>query len=240
MNPDCPIAVDWPCEVNAHRKPAWSSKPAAVAKEPITAGCWLPRRRRSGSPLACHRVSRCAACRVLITGRAAITAGRLDRVLCSESSMAPIKPPEDRFGNSAPSRWSRKCQAWDWSAALSTGAGWSQAGGRDRSAWGQEFDATTTDGDIPPLPVHLVMMRRAQQAAVLDCGCAATAHRGRKRLGTHRRWVQARRDPMWRRCARRWSAAGGGRNLAHSRPDRPRHGPEPAAAPRQGGPPWSR
>jgi hypothetical protein len=113
MIADPPIAVGWPCDVNAHRKLAWSSKPAAVAKEPITAGCWLPRRRRSGSPLECHRVSRCAACRVLITGRAATTAGRLDRVLCSESSMAPIKPPEDRFGNSAPSRWSRKCLAWD-------------------------------------------------------------------------------------------------------------------------------
>jgi hypothetical protein len=91
--------ADWPCGVRAHRRPAWSINPAAVAREPATAGSRLARRSRSGSLPECHRVGRCSARRARITGRGTTTAGRLDWVLRSESSIPSIKPSEGVFCN---------------------------------------------------------------------------------------------------------------------------------------------
>ena len=83
----------------ARRRPAWSISPAAVAKEPATAGCRLARRSRSGSLPECHRVGRGSTGRVRITGRGTTTAGKLDWLLWSESFMPSIKPPEGDPGN---------------------------------------------------------------------------------------------------------------------------------------------
>jgi hypothetical protein len=91
--------ADRPCDVRAHRRPARSISPAAVAREPATAGCRLARRNRSGSLPECHRVGRCSARRARMTGRGITTAGRLDWVLRSESSMPSIKPSEVVFCN---------------------------------------------------------------------------------------------------------------------------------------------
>lgn len=52
---DPAICADRPPDVSAHRRPAWSISPAAVAREPATAGCRLARRSRSGSLPECHR-----------------------------------------------------------------------------------------------------------------------------------------------------------------------------------------
>jgi hypothetical protein len=86
--------ADRPRGVRARRRPAWSISPAAVAREPATAGCRLARRSRSGSLLECHRVGRCSVRRARITGRGTTTAGKLDWLLWSVSSMPSIKPSE--------------------------------------------------------------------------------------------------------------------------------------------------
>jgi hypothetical protein len=93
---DLASRADRPCGVRAHRRPAWSISPATVAREPATAECRLAQRSRSGSLPECHRGSRCSARRARITGRGTTTAGRLDWVLWSESSMLPIKPSDGR------------------------------------------------------------------------------------------------------------------------------------------------
>jgi len=78
--------------VRTRRKPMWSISPAAVAREPATAGCRPARTSRSGSPPRCHRVGRCSARRVGVTARGTTTAGTRDWVVWSESSMPSIKP----------------------------------------------------------------------------------------------------------------------------------------------------
>jgi hypothetical protein len=87
------------CGVRARRRPAWSISPAAVAKEPATAGCRLARRSRSGSLPECHRVGRASTRRAPMTGRGTATAGKLDWLLWSESFMPSIKPPEGESCN---------------------------------------------------------------------------------------------------------------------------------------------
>ena len=87
------------CGVRARRRPAWSISPAAVAKEPATAGCRLARRSRSGSLPECHRVGRGSTWRARMAGRGTATSGKWDWLLWSESFMPSIKPPEGESCN---------------------------------------------------------------------------------------------------------------------------------------------
>jgi hypothetical protein len=63
-------------------------------------------------------------------------------------------------------RWSMtSCLAPEWVDE------WTAVGVDDR--WWAEFDASAVDGDVPALVVHLLVMHRAQQAAIFGGRLAA-------------------------------------------------------------------